>query len=78
LTRNSIRLIVIQRATAARLDPTAWGAHSLRGFATEAIARSVPERDVQHHGRQRSRALIHPYIDTARTFDPTNPTRWLD
>lgn len=80
LTRNSIRLIIIGRAAAAGLeDPHQWGAHSLRrGFATEAIARGVPERDVQHHGRWRSRASMDPYIDTARTFDATNPTRWLD
>jgi integrase len=79
LTRNSIRLIIIGRAAAAGLVPTVWGAHSLRrGFATEAIARGVPERDVQHHGRWRSRASMDSYIDTARTFDPTNPTRWLD
>ena len=79
LTRNSIRLIVIGRAEAAGLDPTAWVAHSLRrGFATEAITRGVPERDVQHHGRRRSRASMDPYIEAARTFDPTNPTRWLD
>jgi integrase len=79
LTRNHIRLIIIRRAGAAGLDAAAWGAHSLRrGFATEAIARGVPERDVQRHGRWRSRASMDPYIDAARTFDPTNPTRWLD
>jgi integrase len=79
LTRNSIRLIVIRRAHAAGIDPTLWGAHSLRrGFATEAIARGVPERAVQHHGRWRSRASMDPYIEAARTFDAANPTRWLD
>jgi integrase len=79
LTRNSIRLIVIRRAEAAGLDPTNWGAHSLRrGFATEAIARRVPERDVQRHGRWKSRASMDPYIEIANTFDMTNPTRWLD
>jgi integrase len=79
LTRNHIRLIIIRRAAAAGLDARAWGAHSLRrGFATEAIARGVPERDVQRHGRWRSRASMDPYIDAATTFDPTNPTRWLD
>jgi integrase len=50
LTRNSIRLIITRRATVAGLatdDGPGWGAHSLRrGFATEAIARGVPERDV--------------------------------
>jgi hypothetical protein len=49
-----------------------------RGFATEAIARGVPERDVQRHGRRKSRASMDPYIEIARTFDATNPTRWLD
>jgi integrase len=79
LTRNSIRLIVIRRAEAAGLDAAAWGAHSLRrGFATEAIALGVPERDVQRHGRWRSRASMDPYIDDARTFDTSNPTRWLN
>jgi hypothetical protein len=79
LTRNSIRLIIIRRTEAAGLDSDAWGAHSLRrGFATEAIARGVPERDVQRHGRWRSRASMDPYIDAARTFDATNPTHWLD
>ena len=54
------------------------GGHSLRrGFATEAIAAGVPERDVQRHGRWRSRASMDPYIDAARTFDATNPTHWL-
>jgi integrase len=79
LTRNHVRLIIIRRAAAAGLDAQRWGAHSLRrGFATEAIARGVPERDVQRHGRWRSRAAMDPYIDAAATFDPTNPTRWLD
>jgi integrase len=86
LTRNSIRLIIVRRAEAAGLyanldnEPGPdWGAHSLRrGFATEAIARGVPERDVQRHGRWKSRATMDTYIDEARTFDTTNPTRWLD
>lgn len=78
LTRNSIRLIVIRRAEAAGLDGADWGAHSLRrGFATEAIAQGVPERNVQHHGRWRTRAALDAYIDAATTFDTTNPTRWL-
>jgi integrase len=78
LTRNSIRLIIIRRVKAAGLDPTNWGAHSLRrGFATEAIAQGVPERDVQRHGRWESRASMDPYIEVANTFDATNPTRWL-
>jgi hypothetical protein len=79
LTRNSIRLIILRRVAAAGLDPVSWGAHLLRrGFATEAISRGVPERDVQRHGRWRSRASMDPYIDAATTFDATNPTRWLD
>uniref|UniRef100_UPI003F4971F9 hypothetical protein n=1 Tax=Pseudonocardia sp. CA-138482 TaxID=3240023 RepID=UPI003F4971F9 len=79
LTRNHVRLIIVRRAAAAGLDAAAWGAHSLRrGFATEAIARGVPERDVQRHGRWRSRTSMDPYIDAATTFDLTNPTRWLD
>jgi integrase len=79
LCRDSIRLIICRRAAAAGLETVAWGAHSLRrGFATEAIARGVPERDVQRHGRWRSRASMDPYVEIARTFDATNPTRWLD
>jgi integrase len=79
LTRNSIRLVILRRAEAAGIDATTWGAHSLRrGFATEAITRGVPERDVQRHGRWRSRASMDPYIEIAKTFDATNPTRWLD
>jgi integrase len=79
LTRNSIRLVILRRAGAAGIDPALWGAHSLRrGFATEAITRGVPERDVQRHGRWKSRASMDPYIEIARTFDATNPTRWLD
>jgi integrase len=82
LTRNSLRLIITRRATAAGLhtqDEPGWGAHSLRrGFATEAIARGVPERDVQRHGRWKSRATMDTYINDAHTFDTTNPTRWLD
>jgi integrase len=79
LTRDSVRLIIVRRADAAGLDPAAWGAHSLRrGFATEAIARGVPDRDVQRHGRWKSRTSMDPNIDDATTFDTTNPTRWLD
>ena len=76
LHRNSIAEIIKRRAAAAGLeDAGRWGGHSLRrGFATEAIAAGVPERDVQRHGRWRSRASMDPYIDAARTFDPTNPT----
>lgn len=79
LHRNSIAEIIKRRAVAAGLeDAQLWGGHSLRrGFATEAIAAGVPERDVQRHGRWRSRASMDPYIDAARTFDPTNPTHWL-
>ncbi|GAA4828566.1 site-specific integrase [Actinomycetospora corticicola] len=79
LHRNSIAEIIKRRAHAAGLeDADLWGGHSLRrGFATEAIAAGVPERDVQRHGRWRSRASMDPYIDAARTFDPTNPTHWL-
>ena len=79
LHRNSIAEIIKRRAAAAGLeDAELWGGHSLRrGFATEAIAAGVPERDVQRHGRWRSRASMDPYIDAARTFDATNPTHWL-
>jgi integrase len=79
LHRNSIAEIIKRRAHAAGLeDAQLWGGHSLRrGFATEAIAAGVPERDVQRHGRWRSRASMDPYIDAARTFDATNPTHWL-
>ncbi len=79
LHRNSIAGIITRRAAAAGLDDAdRWGGHSLRrGFATEAIAAGVPERDVQRHGRWRSRASMDPYIDAARTFDATNPTHWL-
>ena len=79
LHRNSVAEIIKRRATAAGLeDAELWGGHSLRrGFATEAIAAGVPERDVQRHGRWRSRASMDPYIDAARTFDATNPTHWL-
>jgi integrase len=77
LTRK--RLVILRRAEAACIDPTSWGAHSLRrGFATEAITRGVPDRDVQRHGRWKSRASMDPYIEIATTFDATNPTRWLD
>ncbi|MCD2191619.1 tyrosine-type recombinase/integrase [Actinomycetospora soli] len=79
LHRNSIAGIIKRRAKAARLeDADLWGGHSLRrGFATEAIAAGVPERDVQRHGRWRSRASMDPYVDAARTFDAANPTHWL-
>lgn len=79
LHRNSVAEIIKRRAHLAGLeDAELWGGHSLRrGFATEAIAAGVPERDVQRHGRWRSRASMDPYIDAARTFDPTNPTHWL-
>jgi integrase len=79
LHRNSVAGIIKRRAHAAELDDAElWGGHSLRrGFATEAIAAGVPERDVQRHGRWRSRASMDPYIDAARTFDATNPTHWL-
>ncbi|WP_345783240.1 hypothetical protein [Actinomycetospora termitidis] len=79
LHRNSIAEIIKRRAATAGLeDAELWGGHSLRrGFATEAIAAGVPERDVQRHGRWCSRASMDPYIDAAHTFDPTNPTHWL-
>lgn len=71
--------IIKRRAGQARLDDAPlWGGHSLRrGFATEATAAGVPERDVQRHGRWRSRASVDLYIDAVTTFDATNPTRWL-
>ena len=79
LHRNSIAEIIKRRAAGAGLeDAEMWGGHSLRrGFATEAIAAGVPERDVQRHGRWRSRTSMDSYIDAARTFDATNPTHWL-
>lgn len=79
LHRNAIAEIIKRRAGQARLDDAPlWGGHSLRrGFATEATAAGVPERDVQRHGRWRSRASVDLYIDAVTTFDATNPTRWL-
>ena len=79
LHRNFIAEIIKRRAAAAALaDAARWGGHSpRRGFATEAIAAGVPERDVHRHGQWRSRASMEPCIDPARTFDATNPTRWL-
>lgn len=60
LHRNTVAEIIKRRAAAAGLDDAGrWGGHSLRrGFATEAIAAGVPERDVQRHGRWRSRASM--------------------
>ena len=79
LHRNSIAEVIKCRAAAAGLeDAQLWGGHGLRrGFATEAIAAGVPERDVQRHARWRSRASMDPYIDAARTFDATDPTYWV-
>ncbi|GAA3551890.1 hypothetical protein GCM10022222_39350 [Amycolatopsis ultiminotia] len=54
--RNSIAEIIKRRAYAARLDDAhLWGGQSLRrGFATEAIAAGVPERDLRSERRERS------------------------
>lgn len=74
LTRNSIRLIITRRAEAAGLTTdtgSGWEAHSLRrGFATEAIASGVPERDVQGHGRWKSRATVDTYVDAPAPYLP--------
>jgi integrase len=62
LHRNSIAEIIKRWAAAVGLeDAPLWGGRSLRrGFATEAITAGAPERDVQRHGRWRSRASMDP------------------
>ena len=77
LSTKSISAIITRRAQAVGL-PGDWGGHSLRrGFATQALSNGVPERDVQRHGRWRSRAAMDPYVDEAERFAETNPTRHL-
>lgn len=78
LHRNSVAEIIKRRAAAAGLTTPHCGAGTAcRGFATEAIAAGVPERNVQRHGRWRFRAL-HGALHRRRGHHrPHRPTHWL-
>ncbi|MCD2191340.1 tyrosine-type recombinase/integrase [Actinomycetospora soli] len=77
LSTRSIRDTITRRAEAAGLDGD-YGGHSLRrGFATTALAGGAAYHAVQQHGRWRSPSSMAPYVEEARRYDDTNPTRLM-
>lgn len=75
LSTRSIRDTITRRAQAGGLDGD-YGGHSLRrGFATTALAGGAAYHAVQQHGRWRSPTSMAPYVEEARRYDDTNPTR---
>lgn len=69
ISDKAIALIVKRRAEAAGIDPAGISAHSLRaGFAAEAAARGVEERDIGRQTRHRSIAVLRGYVREGSVF----------
>lgn len=66
ISDKSIALIVKKYVEKIGMDPSLYGAHSLRhGFATSAAQAQVEERDIMKHTRHHSREMVRRYIDEA-------------
>ncbi len=66
ISDKSIAMIVKKYVEKIGMDPSLYGAHSLRhGFATSAAQARVEERDIMKHTRHHSREMVRRYIDEA-------------
>lgn len=69
LSDKSINLIIKKYTQAIGLDPSLYGAHSLRhGFATSAALAGVEERVIMKQTRHRSVEMVRHYINEADLF----------
>lgn len=69
LSGRSVNLIVKRHVEAIGLNPSRYGAHSLRsGFATEAARAGASEREIMKQTRHRSRAVVRRYIEDGGVF----------
>ncbi len=66
ISDKTIALIVKRYASLMGMDPSEYGAHSLRhGFATSAAQHHVEERQIMRQTRHKSQAIVRRYIDEA-------------
>lgn len=69
ISDKSIADIVKRYVTLIGLDPTMYGAHSLRhGFATTAASYGVEERNIMRQTRHHSVNMVRRYINEANKF----------
>lgn len=69
ISDKSIAEIVKKYVTLIGLDPTLYGAHSLRhGFATTAASYGVEERNIMRQTRHHSVNMVRRYINEANKF----------
>ena len=69
ISDKSIAEIVKKYISLIGLDPTMYGAHSLRhGFATTAAAYGVEERNIMRQTRHHSVNMVRRYINEANKF----------
>lgn len=77
LSGRSVARIVKKRVEAIGLDPTAFGAHSLRsGFATAAARGGASEREIMRQTGHRSHQTVRSYIREGNLFR-SNPAEKL-
>lgn len=73
ISDQMINKIVKERVRLIGLDPTDFGAHSLRhGFATSAALSGIEERDIMKQTRHHSVEMVRHYINEADRFQ-NNP-----
>ena len=69
LSENTVNLLVKKYAEMIGLDPTLYGAHSLRhGFATYAALHGIEERLIMKQTRHKSVEMVRRYINEADVF----------
>ena len=69
LSENTVNLLVKKYAELIGLDPTLYGAHSLRhGFATYAALHGIEERLIMKQTRHKSVEMVRRYINEADVF----------
>lgn len=69
LSENTVNLLVKKYAELIGLDPTLYGAHSLRhGFATYAALHGIGERLIMKQTRHKSVEMVRRYINEADVF----------
>lgn len=73
LTTRSVTRVLHRAAERSGVSLSALSSHSLRrGYATQAYAGGVPEREIARTGRWASVAVMRGYDDTGRWSDPAS------
>lgn len=75
ISAQSVNLRIKRHATAAGIDPTGLGGHSLRsGFATHAASQGATERAIANQTGHRSVQVLRRYVKQATMFDDNAAT----